>query len=654
VTEVADADATAEEARADGADEAGAGAERNGREARGPWWRRPLVVGAGCLVLLAVPLAVALGVLHNPRWYPLLDLAQAEMRVRDVGSSHPTLVGAAGRIEAFGVRGSHPGPLAFWALRPVYTLMGDTAFGLQVATASLNLAAMAVVLWIGNRRGGVRLMLALAALLAVLTHLYGAAILTEAWNPYLPLLWWLVFLLAAWSVLCDDMPLLLVAVVAGSFCAQTHVPYAGSVAGMLAFLAVVIAVRAARCDRAGRRRLAGWSLGSAGALAVLWLPPVVDELRHSPGNLAIIRETFVNPPEPALGLGRDALELWVSHLDVWHLPQSAWSFAVAPVGSVTAGALLLALWAGAAAVALSRRRAEPALWRLHVAVAMALALGLVSISRIHGVVFHYLLLWALGTTVLAIVATVWSGVSLWTTLPVRWRPRWAPATGGAVLVAMLLASTAALTSDAVDAVAPDPVESSVLAHVAPGTIAALRAGRAPGGGPDGRYVVRWSDSLSIMPAGYGLVLELERAGFDVGAVPAMSTNVVPHRARTDDEATATVLMVRGEAGVSRVRAAADGTQLVEVAYHEPRTPAQVERYDELRADVVSGLRAAGLGDLVATLDTRVFMVSLDKRVPAPVGSAVLEMLELGQPVAVFVGPPGTAWLEQIDPRLLGF
>src|SRR5262245_63461006 len=152
----------ADAGRADGAgtdgagaaDEAGAGAQPPGRVQRVPWWRRPLVVGAGCLVLLAVPLAVALGVLHSPRWYPLLDLAQAEMRVRDVGTSHPTLVGAAGRIEAFGVRGSHQGPLAFWAVRPVYTLMGDTAFGLQVATASLNLAAMAVVLWIGNRRGG--------------------------------------------------------------------------------------------------------------------------------------------------------------------------------------------------------------------------------------------------------------------------------------------------------------------------------------------------------------------------------------------------------------------------------------------------------------------------------------------------------------------
>jgi hypothetical protein len=626
------------------------GSDSSTRALGGGPWLVAVVTG----VVVVIPLVLALAALRSPRWYPTLDFAMTELRVRDVPTRHAPLVGLAGRLQADSVQGSHPGPLSFWLLWPVYRLLGSSGWALQVATAVINTVALGVALWIGRRRAGVPGLLGLAAGLGLLAHGLGIDRLTEPWNPYMPVLWWVVFLLAAWSVLCDDVPLLLVAVFAGSFCAQTHVSYVGSVGGMLAFLAVVIAVRAWRCDRTARRRLAGWSLGSAGALAVLWLAPVVDELRNSPGNLTIIRETFVNPPEPALGLGRDALEVWASLLDVWNLPRYAWSFDVAPVGSVTAGALLFALWAGAAAVAWSRRRAEPALWRLHVAVAVALALGLVSISRIHGAVFHYLLLWAAGTTVLAIVATVWSGVSLWTRLPVRWRPRWAPATGGAVLVGTLLASTAALTSDAVDAVAPDPVESSLVAHVAPGTIAALRAGRVPGDGPDGRYVVRWSDSLSILPAGYGLVLELERAGFDVGALPAVSTNVVPHRARPDDEATATVLMVRGEAGVSRLRAAADTTQLVEVAYHEPRTPAQVERYDELHADVVIGLRAAGLDDLVATLDARVINVAFDDRVPDRVASAVSEMVRLGQPVAVFVGPPGTAWLEQIDPRLTSF
>ena len=37
---------------------------------------------------------------------------------------------------------------------------------------------------------------------------YGTVILTEAWNPYLPVMWWLVFVLAVWSIVSDDPPML--------------------------------------------------------------------------------------------------------------------------------------------------------------------------------------------------------------------------------------------------------------------------------------------------------------------------------------------------------------------------------------------------------------------------------------------------------------
>ncbi len=355
MTDLADAGTAAPHGGAVGSDEAGA--DPAAPEARVPWWRRPLVVGAACLVLLAVPLVVALGVLHSPRWYPLLDLAQAEIRVRDVGTSHPTLVGAAGRIEAFGVRGSHPGPLAYWALRPVYTLMGDSAFGLQVATATLNLAAMAVVLWVANRRGGVRLMLALAALLAVLTHLYGAATLTEAWNPYLPLLWWLVFLLAAWSVLCDDVALLPLAAFAGSWCLQAHNSYLGLVGGVAAALAAVLAVRLwrRRSDRGYRRPVLGWTAATLLVGFVVWLPPIVEQLRDSPGNLSIVLEHLRHPTEAPIGASR-GFELLGVHLNVWRFAGGQ----PGTSGSSLPALVLVAVWLASVVVAW-RAKAGPTL-----------------------------------------------------------------------------------------------------------------------------------------------------------------------------------------------------------------------------------------------------------------------------------------------------
>ena len=106
-----------------------------------PAARRRWPVVALLLGLLAIPLAVALAVLRSPRWYPLLDLAQTEMRVRDVSGGHPPLIGLPGRIGTLADQGSHPGPLSFWALWPFYELFGATSWALQVASASLHLIA---------------------------------------------------------------------------------------------------------------------------------------------------------------------------------------------------------------------------------------------------------------------------------------------------------------------------------------------------------------------------------------------------------------------------------------------------------------------------------------------------------------------------------
>ncbi len=79
----------------------------------------------GLIALLAFPLLVALVALRRPHWYPMLDMAQTEIRVRDVSGGHPPLIGLAGRIGPFGPDGgSHPGPMSFYALWPVWKLFG--------------------------------------------------------------------------------------------------------------------------------------------------------------------------------------------------------------------------------------------------------------------------------------------------------------------------------------------------------------------------------------------------------------------------------------------------------------------------------------------------------------------------------------------------
>lgn len=625
-------DADVGEAATSGAADVG-----GGRTAVRTTWAVPGLL----FVVVGVPMVVGLIALRNPRWYPVLDYAMTELRVRDVATSHAPMVGLAGRIQGFGHQGSHPGPISFWALWPTYKLFGSSAWALQVATVVVNLVAVGAALGIAVRRGGRGVLLGVTAVLALLLHGFGIDRLTEPWNPHMPMLWWVVFLLAVWSVACDDLALLPVVVFAGSFCAQTHVSYVGPVGGLFAFVAVVLAVRVWRADSGRRPRILGWGALSSGLLAVLWLPPVIDELRNHPGNLALLREYFAHPIDAPVGLGGRAVEVWLAHLDVWQLPQHrlqhGLSFEIAPVGSPISGLVLLCAWGAALVITWRRRQAVPSLWRLHVVVAVAVLLGLVSITRIVGPLYSYLLLWGWGTTVLVVVATVWSAASAWVASRSGQRPpRWAAGGGAAVLLAVVLGATAGLAATAARITVPDPADSLALAHLTPETVAALRADRAPGGGVRGRYIVQWSDAIAVGSAGYGLVLELERAGLDVGVQPDIATNAVPHRVRRPVDATASVTLVRGDDEIEQWRSNPD---VVEIAYFEPRTRAEIARSHDLSARLAAELRDAHLDPVADLVNWNVLLTGLDERLPPELKPDVVELLELSESSAVFIGPP---------------
>jgi Dolichyl-phosphate-mannose-protein mannosyltransferase len=634
----APADARSDEDRRTGEGPTAGG--RNGGGPEGASVRSPrsaLFVAGLVAVVGGVPLAVALAVLRQPRWYPLLDLAQTELRVRDVDGGHPPLVGLAGRIQGInGEQGSHPGPISFWALWPFYKLFGSGPWALQAASAALNLLAMGVAVGIAQRRGGRVVALAAALGLVVLVRSYGAELMTEAWNPYLPMLWWVVLLLAVWSVLCDDWPMLPVAVFAATFCMQTHIPYSGLVGGMVVFMLIAVAVTAVR-RRRDRDRLAGlvrWGLAALGVAVVLWIPPVIDQLTGDPGNLTLIWQTFTDPAEDAVGFTGHAVDIWLAHLDPWTLMTGTSArMAEAEAQSALPGLVLLATWV--AAVVVAWRSRWPDLLRLHLVAAVALLLGLISITRILGFVWYYLVLWAWGTTALLVMATAATFVRAW-----RQRNPSTPVTryGVALLTAALVAVSVWFTYDAAYTEVPAATESRILRHLAPETVAALRNGTAPGGGEDGRYLLHWADDqLSIGSQGFGLLLALERAGLDVGVPAHHGTGAVDHRVLASDEATAVVQYVVGPHNIERWRRAPEA---VEIAYYEPRTAAQVEQYERWHDEVAAGFRAAGSDELAEGLEMNLLATALDRRTPTELATRIQAMMRLGLPAAVFVTPVG--------------
>jgi hypothetical protein len=598
---------------------------------------RAFLVGIAALV--ALPLVVATIALRRPPWSPVLDLAMTELRVRDVGTADTPLIGLPGRIGGEGVQGSHPGPVSFWLLAPGYRLFGATGWALHAATAVLDVLAVSIALVLGHRIGGRRLAAWTAVVLSLLVVGYGLGPLLEPWNPYVPLLWWVVFLLSIWASLLGDRPALLVAVVSGSLCAQTHVPYLALCLG-LGVLAAVVLVLEDRRRPEERTRTRRWVLGAFALGALLWMPPTIDQLTEDPGNYDLLLDHFGSPPEEPIGVRRAGTEV-VEHFDLGHLVvdqvREPGLLARGELGRFPVagrGAALLVVWAILAAVAW--RRSPRALHALHLVIGVSTVLAWYSISRVFGVVWYYLMLWLWAVAALAVLAVVWSIVVLLQRAPVREddRPRLrSPAVAIPVVLVAVLSLRATVT--AADAVPSDNQLSLVLQALAGPTAAALAAGEGDATGTEGRYVVGFDDALHIGSQAYGLVTELERAGFDAGMEPAFGVPATHHRTLRPDEATARVELVTG-VYLDDWRAIPGA---VEIGPFDLRTDGERAELAKLRTEVEGELEAEGLGELIPYLDTNLFRAAIDQRASEPLRVKMDRMLKIGLPTSVFITSP---------------
>ena len=147
----------------------------------------------------------------------------------------------------------------------------------------------------------------------------------------------------------------------------------------------------------------------------------------------------------------------------------------------------------------------------------------------------------------------------------------------------------------------------------------------------------WRDAAFFGSQGYGLLNELDRRGFNVGAVPYFYTTATTQRVIDPATATAEVIFATG-GYVDIFRAKPEA---VEVAHTDPRSPQQKQQYDSLSAEVVKGLQDEGLEELVPTMKLNLFGVQLDQRVPRRINTLIDRMLQLGQATSVFIAPPGT-------------
>ena len=606
----------------------------------GRWRSRLDALSDRTLILLAtgavaLPLVLAVVALAQRRWYPVLDLAMTEFRVQDVGTRRTPLIGLPGRIGELPEQGSHPGPLSFWLLAPGYRLFGGSAWAMEAATVSVAFIWIGLAMWIGHRRLGRAGVALVAAIVAVLVRGFGLSVLTQPWNPYMPLLAWLVILLAAWAVFDGDDAMLIPLVVAASFAAQTHIPYllmAGAI-GLSAVAVVLVRWWRDRGEGVGARPPHS-VLATIAVFGVLWSAPVVDQIRRDPGNIEQLLDHFGSPDEEPIGYGA-GIRLMFRHLDVIgaHLAQLVGQERFLregfdPDGPIWAGVIVLVVWIAAFAVAIRLR--HHSLVALHSLLALTLVLTTLSMSRIFGQRWYYLTLWAWVTTTLIVVATCWTGV-IW--LRTRRPGLGASISRGRIAIGLALGGIVVTVSMIVLAPSTDHPEEylgETLGELVDPTAAALD--------PESTYVVEWKDAYFFGSQAFGLVNELRRAGFDVGAgefwtVPITSSRTIPTGA-----ADAALVFVTG--GFVEDWRADD--RFVEVATVDPRSDEERAEYDRLRSELISDLAATGVDDLVPLVDTNLFGLNIDQRISDTTRTLSARMIRLGQETSVFLGPPGTA------------
>jgi hypothetical protein len=566
----------------------------------------------GLTALVVVVIGVALYAATRELWLPTGDDALMTIRSQDAAHQLPLT----GPYSRFGF--DHPGPMIFYLQFPFIHLFGTV--GALIGSAVVAAGSVAAAGWVAWRRGRFWLSVLTSSVLMLFVRAMGSTVV-DPWNPWVALLPSFACILLAWSVWCRDWWALPVLVALGSLAGQTHLSYAPFVGLMLvgafgwtAYASLPMSSAPKTHPRRTARRVL---LGSGLLVVVLWLPPMVDQVRSANPNLTAITRHFAgnDPVEDRGGFtggqrpgGAQVVETVAAEMGV----PSPWIGATEEIdaftGEVVPASVLrllptIAIFAAAFVVGWRRRLTEAL--RLQVVVAVLTVLGVASLSRITGGVFPYLVrwLWVFG-------ALAWLS-SLWTFASAYQQRRGAPARRVEVVALAVPAVACILTvGTLLGAVAPGPTGSRATAALI-GTVAdALPVGT----------VLVTADGADSIDVRAGLVAELDRRGFDV-VVPDDDAHRFGDSHAAGDRAVGARLDVVSASDPSGFQPSADQRLLTR---YDPLSPAQRTTYERLRPRVEAAYAEAMNGkpvvDPLNATDRQTFG----------------DLDQLGRPVAVYL------------------
>ncbi|MBL8774574.1 MAG: hypothetical protein JNK12_01530 [Acidimicrobiales bacterium] len=252
--------------------------------------RRGAASAAAAAALLAVVLVLALVARDQRGDVVVGDEALIAMEARSAPQDRPLI----GKVTSAVLYGNlelphNPGPMEVWTLWPFVALLGSSR-GAWAFAGAVNLGAAGIATWAAYRRGGGRWAVLTIVTCLVMFERTAPGGLTSVLNTRIVALPLFATLVVAAMVLLGDTAMAVPLVVLASFVVQTHIGYAP-----VAMAATVVALAVATYRVVSARRWdrpAALLAVAAGTGALLWLPPVIDQVTGS-GNLGVLARAEV-------------------------------------------------------------------------------------------------------------------------------------------------------------------------------------------------------------------------------------------------------------------------------------------------------------------------------------------------------------------------
>ncbi len=376
---------------------------RNASQGLGAHWGKRLAV-VGVTLFLVLPLIISALSLIGKRYTPIGDQAAMIYRIQQVGTRQTPLIGV------YSTHGwAHPGPAIFYLFAVPYRVFGSRIIVVFMAAALFNALCVGLTTYLAWRRRRALSLVVIAVIMATLLHGLRPDTLIQIWNPYVPLLLYLAFLLTLWGLAEEDRALLPLAALLATLIIQMHVSYVPLV---VAGAVTVILLRRVQ------RRAAVVSLAKAASstnrmvwvlVGVLWLPVVIDLFFGSHNLYRVARYFTAAHQVTGLSTGLGLLSGHVGAASPWTGGHERVVFAnVLPEG-LAALLLLVLLVLASCVVELRRDRSAAA---LPILAAGQLLAGAIAATRVEAPVFSYLIVWMLPLAAFCWAAIAMSGVEV--------------------------------------------------------------------------------------------------------------------------------------------------------------------------------------------------------------------------------------------------